>query len=108
MKKFSVLLLLVAFVGISCDKVTNPIVKTDTAVGSKFRYNSNDTLSHFKKVLLEDYTGHRCPNCPTGSSIIKKNLIPRYKDSLVVIAIHAGDLARPFDKFINQDFRTAA
>ena len=83
-------------------------MKKDLVVGSKFITKTNSTVSHFKKVLLEDYTGQRCPNCPAGSSIIKNTLIPRYVDSLVVIAIHAGFLSGPSGEFINQDFRTTA
>jgi len=107
MKKF-VLLISIFLLSISCDKVTDPIVKKDTVVGSKFITKTNSAVSHFRKVLLEDYTGQRCPNCPAGSSIIKNTLMPRYGDSLVVIAIHAGFLSSPSGEFINQDFRTTA
>jgi hypothetical protein len=107
MKKLTLLLLVIVAL-VSCDKVTDPIVKKDTVVGSKFITKTNASVSHFRKVLLEDYTGQRCPNCPAGSSIIKNTLVPRYGDSLVVLAIHAGFLSSPAGEFINQDFRTPA
>jgi hypothetical protein len=93
---------------ISCDKVDHPIVKKDTVVGSKFITKSNKTVSNFKKTLIEDYTGQRCPNCPGASSLIQSTLVPQYTNSLVVISVHAGSLSNPFAEYINQDFRTAA
>lgn len=74
---------------LSCDKVKLPIEKTDTAVGTSFITKSNATRSNFRKVLLEDYTGHQCGNCP-AAAIVAENLSNTYKDSLVVIAVHAG------------------
>lgn len=91
----------------SCDKVKDPIIKKNTAVGSKFVKNNNSAVSGFKKVLLEDFTGQRCPNCPDGSRIIKNTLIPTYNNTLVVVAVHAGGLANPYGEYISQDFRTA-
>lgn len=93
---------------VSCDKVSRPIVAKDVVVGSKFVIKDNKSVSNFKKVLLEDFTGQRCPNCPDAADIIKNSLIPAYSNSIVVVAVHAGDLSRPFGEFINQDFRTTA
>jgi Outer membrane protein Omp28 len=57
-----------------------------------------------KKVLIEEFTGVRCVNCPAGASEIE-NLKATYGDRLIVISIHAGDFAPPYSdsKF---DFRT--
>lgn len=95
---------------LSCDKVTNPIVKKTTGVGSKYVFRDNSKVSAFKKVLMEDYTGQRCKNCPTAAGIITNSLIPVYNNSLVVIAVHQGfDFAAPLKGagFVN-DFRTDA
>ena len=100
--------LAVIFFVFSCDKIKDPIVKKDIVVGSKFIVKSNQSVSNFRKVLLEDYTGQRCPNCPAGALTIKNSLDPVYTSSLVVISVHAGSLSQPFGEFINQDFRTAA
>jgi hypothetical protein len=91
----------------SCDKVKNPIVKKETAVGSKFITNSNKQVANYKKVLLEDYTGQRCPNCPRAASTIENVLLPQYSNTLIVISVHQGDLATPIASYPN-DFRTAA
>jgi len=45
-----------------------------------------------KNVLLVDFTGQRCPNCPAAAEIAK-NLKTQYGDNLVVVAIHGGNLA---------------
>ena len=57
-----------------------------------------------RKVLVEEFTGVRCVNCPAGASELD-NLRGIYGDRLVVVSIHTGDFAPPFSdsKF---DFRT--
>ena len=58
-----------------------------------------------KKVLVEEFTGVRCVNCPAGAAELE-NLKSIYGDRLVIVSIHAGDFAPPYSdsKF---DFRTA-
>jgi len=107
MKSLKLILVLIVFAFASCDKISNPIVKRDAAFGTNFIKNNNLAYSNYKKVLLEDYTGHRCPNCPTANNAITNVLIPRYGDSLVVVAVHQGELAAPLAKFTN-DYRTEA
>ena len=109
MKKSVLLLPALALLFWTCDKVEHPLVKKTTTVGSTFVKNSNKSVAGFRKVLLEDYTGHRCPNCPTGTEIIHNNLIPRYADSLVVVAIHQGNtFASPQPPVYVNDYRTEA
>lgn len=43
-------------------------------------------------VILEDYTGQKCPNCPDGARIIEQ-LKEQYGDRFIPISIHAGDFA---------------
>lgn len=47
-----------------------------------------------KKVLLEEFTGHKCPNCPEATEEAK-NLKGIYGEQIVIMAIHAGGLATP-------------
>jgi hypothetical protein len=58
-----------------------------------------------RKVLVEEFTGVRCVNCPAGASELD-NLRGIYGDRLVVVSIHAGDFAPPFSDS-RFDFRTA-
>lgn len=57
-----------------------------------------------KKILIEEFTGVRCVNCPAGASEIE-NLRTTYGDRLVVISLHAGDFAPPYSDS-QYDFRT--
>ena len=56
-------------------------------------------------VLLEEFTGVRCVNCPAASTFIEelKNI---YGDRLVVMAIHAGIFSFPYPES-QHDFRTS-
>ena len=44
-----------------------------------------------KNVLLEDFTGQRCSNCPLGTEIVEE-LQGVYGDRFVAVAIHGGPL----------------
>lgn len=58
-----------------------------------------------RKVLIEEFTGVRCVNCPQGTDEII-NLQSIYGNSVVAVAIHAGFFAQryPDSKF---DFKVA-
>ncbi len=61
-----------------------------------------------RKVLLEDYTGQKCPNCP-GAAELAKNLQTIHGEKLIVIALHAGFYAVPAATGdFTADYRTAA
>lgn len=45
-------------------------------------------------VLLEDYTGQFCSNCPNAHAVATE-LHDSYHDNLIVVAIHAGQQAIP-------------
>ncbi len=59
-----------------------------------------------RKVLLEDYTGFQCQNCPDAVVVINE-LHEIYGDKMVVIAVHAGYFSYPTEapftyKFSNE------
>jgi len=57
-------------------------------------------------VLLEEFTGKGCTNCPKGNREIE-NLLTLLPDNLIVVSIHAGFFANPQLFPIGQfDFRT--
>ncbi len=56
-------------------------------------------------LLIEDFTGWDCPNCPEGTEILHQ-LKTAYGERLVVAAIHAGPFARPKADNNYVDFRT--
>jgi len=89
MKNSWIFLALLSFVFIiqSCDIVEPPFIEsTDNPVvpGQKKR-----------KILVEDYTGHNCPNCP-GAGIIAEDIKSSYGEQVVVLTVHAGFFANPF------------
>ncbi len=102
MKTFKYIFLLIsaAFLILGCDKVDEPYAELTGYVkkGSDVNYDSTKRV-----VLLEDYTGHRCVNCPTAAhdAHIKQLAMGQ---NLVIIGIHAGYFAEPTD-MLPEDFR---
>lgn len=66
----------------SCDKIENPI--QDGGIGPI------DTTTVLRKVLLEDFTGHRCNNCPAATEVAE-TLHDLYEDQLIIAGVHAPD-----------------
>ncbi len=85
------------FIGLSCDKIDAPYTTTGG--------NNNLTSDTVRKVLLEDFTGHRCTNCPTAHKIAA-DLHQLYGDQLIIVAIHAGYFANPQNPPYDYDYRT--
>lgn len=55
-------------------------------------------------VLVEEFTGVRCINCPAGSAELE-NLLSVYGDQLVAVSIHAEFFANPYPQS-QYDFQT--
>ncbi|MBA3647197.1 MAG: Omp28-related outer membrane protein [Chitinophagales bacterium] len=62
--------------------------------GINIENSNNNADSTEKKVLIENFTGVQCVNCPQGDTLIE-NLIQQYPGRVEVIDIHAGPLAEP-------------
>jgi len=102
MKKFKILSLVifaVLFVFSACEKVSPPYKEEGGDHGG-----GGETV---KNVLLEDYTGHTCVNCPTAAAIAH-DLKHLYGDRLIVIAVHAGYFAKPHPGIFENDYTTEA
>lgn len=85
--------IIIAFIFQSCDYVANPY--ESNSAGSIIDTSGLDSnLVHIRKVLVEDYTGHKCPNCPAAATAAEQ-LSATYGDSVVVIGIHAGFFSTP-------------
>ena len=51
----------------------------------------NDNDKYARKVLLEEFTTEKCPNCPNGARQIAELLFDKdYTDNVIVVAHHAG------------------
>ncbi|RME18987.1 MAG: hypothetical protein D6799_02170 [Bacteroidetes bacterium] len=105
MKNLSLICFLIILF-VSCDKVKNPRENAAVLKGNNFVERNNDAVYLIKKVLLEDYTGHTCGNCPKAAAKAEE-LKALYGDTLVVIAVHAGSFAEPTASY-PADYRTPA
>ena len=82
--RFLGIIVLLVFLGISCDKVEQPYVTVkDITVDSTKR-----------KVLLEDYTGAKCVNCPEATEVAL-TLQDLYQRQVIVMTVHAGFYSEP-------------
>jgi len=57
-----------------------------------------------RKILVEEFTGVGCVQCPSGSEELE-NLLGSFGNNLVVVSIHAGDFVNPLPES-NVDFKT--
>lgn len=87
----------------ACEKIDPPYKVVGSEQGGG---ESGDTV---RNVLLEDYTGHTCVNCPSAA-IKAHELINLYGQQIVVMSVHAGWFAQPDqnDPLFKDDFRTEA
>lgn len=46
-----------------------------------------------RNVLIEDFTGQNCPNCPTATDVIE-GLEEGYEGRVIGVSIHSGNLGR--------------
>jgi len=65
-----------------------------------------DTTTFVKKVLIEDFTGHTCQNCPEAAEEIHTlQGISSYENKVIAIAVHAGFFSNTNNTFTT-DFTT--
>lgn len=72
---------IVAIAAIACDPVSEDE-----------RFIKADDLEVDKKVLVQEFTGQFCPNCPLGHEALN-NIAKVVGDNAVIVSIHAGDMA---------------
>lgn len=83
-KKFASLLLMTVVLFHACDIVEPPYVET--------KPNPVVSDSAVQKVVIEEFTGHLCPNCPDGAKVAHE-LEQLYPGRVIIISIHAGYFA---------------
>lgn len=112
--RFTILIPFIAFMVAACDKVEGPYVNVpevvDTSACPAPEFPA--VAVHKKRVLLEDYTGHTCPNCPTAGKTAR-DIRDQHPDQVILMAVHAGWFARTYPEssvpeIYDYDFRTAA
>jgi len=87
----------------ACEKIEAPY---KIGGGESARGSSGDTT---KNVLIEDYTGHGCVNCPAAADIAH-DLQGVYGERVVIIGVYAGYWATPgiFGTGFDTDFSCQA
>lgn len=96
-------ILVVAVLGMflfqSCDKSEEPYTEV---IDTIFPPAANDTV---RIVLLEEFTGHTCVNCPEAGQVAHQ-LADSYKGQVVVVGVHAGYFSNPIAPPFNYNFQT--
>lgn len=100
MRTFLSIALAALFILTACDVVEPPYTERPP--------EPEDTTTVKRNVILEDYTGHTCGNCPRAAKVAH-DLEVAYGDSrVIVVAVHAGGFAVPAPPTYPDDFRTPA
>lgn len=88
----------------SCDKIDDPVKESTTPPP----VDTTDSVIPVRKILIEDYTGHNCGNCPKAKKILDSIEIV-YGEQIVGMGVHAGFFANPpINGCSPADFRTTA
>jgi len=74
----------------SCDVITEPFKENPNPVDTSSGVRGDTLVQTARAVFIEDFTGHRCKNCPKASKAIKA-LDSIYGPTLIIpVALHAG------------------
>jgi len=95
----------------SCDKIDQPFPEVNIVDTTNVNVLFNDTNivsnDNLKRILLEDYTGQECGNCPQAAELADQ-LYTSYPNHITILAVHAGHFAEPdaFDPKFALDLTT--
>ncbi len=105
MKKFIAISVLASSLFIACDKVDNAYPKDTVSDGLDWSlYPDGDSSDYVaqgywpsfttntntqRNVLIEDFTGHQCVNCPYATYLMEQ-YIASHSENVFPLAIHAG------------------
>ncbi len=84
----------------ACDKVGNPYITATTGGG-------DTSGTKVRKVLIEDFTGHKCGNCPDAATTIN-TIKGVHGEKVISIALHTNFYSTPTAPPYDYDFRTNA
>jgi len=90
-----------------CDKIEGDIYQIVQNEDVTVTFPDINPDEVYRKIFFEEFTGHRCTNCPQGHQTLE-SLHQQYGDTLVTVGIHYGALAKPFGSMFSYDFRTEA
>lgn len=67
-----------------------------SGINEQERYIETESVLPVRAVLIEDFTGQNCVNCPQAHATIER-LIEQYGDAVIPVSIHAGQFGIPVD-----------
>lgn len=95
----------------SCDKIDAPYGSVNVSTIDTLQFPApafQINTAEPRRILLEDYTGHTCGNCPTAATMLE-NLIYASDHKIIGVAVHAGEtFAAPAPPTYPADYRTEA
>ena len=97
MKKIFYIIIAFVLFAVSCDKVEGPYIEKIE--------NGNDTSEFVQNILIEDFTGHKCPNCPRAARTLEE-IHHNFGDRIIPMALHVSTLADPSSGAFNLDLKT--
>jgi len=97
MKKSVIFFILFLYLFSSCDKITNPVIKDENTINTDLYPGEGDYVippygdftGTSQNILIEDFTGHRCGNCP-GAALLAHSLKDQYPGQVFVASIHSA------------------
>lgn len=100
-------LVFIALTLVNCDKIDNPIAEAH--IYRQDLYGPVPTFDAVtapeQRVLLEDFTGHDCGNCPPGH-LEAHSILEAHPEHVALVAVHSGSLAAPHVPDYPADWRT--
>lgn len=106
MKKTVLLLIALLITITSCNKIdTSKELFTIIGPVTVTSWDPDYAQTVVQKIYIEEFTGHRCTNCPAGARELKA--IMNEDPAIIATAIHSTDFAEPGSKPpFNTDFKT--
>ena len=97
-----------ALITSSCDVIEAPYLKNPIDPADTLLKDTSDVFvstSDAKNVLLEDYTGHTCGNCPEAADVATL-IVEKNPGRIVMLSVHVGPFATPELPDYPYDFQT--
>lgn len=97
MKKIFFIAVIITLFYSACDVVENPYPKKNQNICDSSYCDTAifpPVTTHIRRVLIEDYTGHTCGNCPKAAAELKY-CDSVYSGQIIPLAIHVGYFAEP-------------
>ncbi|MDE6717966.1 MAG: Omp28 family outer membrane lipoprotein [Muribaculaceae bacterium] len=78
-----------SLIAAACALFSSAFVACDN-IDEDDRYREVEAVAAERAVLIEDYTGQNCVNCPDAHEVIEA-LEEQYGEDVIAVSIHAGD-----------------